>query len=226
MVLAGVLLKLGGYGIVRVLKFSLSLSYLSRGVFFSFGLIGSLLVCFICLRQSDFKSLVAYSSVSHMGFVLCGLFSFNFFGSLGSVFMLVSHGLCSSAMFVLLYVSYCRFHTRSLLVSKGMLLGMPLLGFWWFFFGALNMGVPPSLGFFSEVALVGRFLGNDYFSVFLVCLVLLFSCFYSVYFYVVGMHGSLVFSFVDSFVFVREFLILFAHLFPSFFLVVGGFIFS
>lgn len=222
MVLAGVLLKLGGYGVIRLFPFVLSPSVGGGGVFFSFGLLGSLFVCFICLRQSDLKSLVAYSSVSHMGVALSGLFSFRHFGLVGGFYMFVSHGFCSSAMFFLLGVSYLRLHTRRLLLSKGILMFFPSLGFWWFLFSALNIGLPPSLGFFSEVYLIIGLMSYDFFNLFFCSLVLLFSCFYSIYFYVVSQQGDSVFSFVVDSVRVREFYIVFSHFFPLVFLVVGG----
>lgn len=105
----------------------------------------------ICLGQVDLKSLVAYSSVSHMGMLVGGLMSFSFAGLKGGILMLVTHGLTSSCMFLVLFLFYCRGFSRSVFSIKSLLWLNPLLGLWWFLLISLNMGVPPSLGFFSEI---------------------------------------------------------------------------
>jgi NADH-ubiquinone oxidoreductase chain 4 len=217
MILAGVLLKLGGYGIVRVSKVFVFSVLSSGGVFYRLGLLGSVIISYLCLRQVDFKALVAYSSVCHMGLVLSGFFSLRFFGYYGCVLMLVSHGLCSSCLFCLLYFVYCRLHSRRVLVVKNCLGICGILGFWWFFFCVLNMGVPPSLGFLSEVFIIVSFLGYGLFSLFFCFLVLLFSGVYRIYLYRGPIHGP--FSFTGFFpLSVREHFVCFSHLFPLFLL--------
>jgi len=129
MVLAGVLLKLGGYGFFRFCSFSLPFLFSYSGYIFSIGLLGGLVRCFFCLRQVDLKSFVAYSSVCHMGLALAGIFSFCFFGWWGGWFMFFRHGLCSSCLFYMLYVFYDRFFSRRMFVLKGSLSYVPLLGF-------------------------------------------------------------------------------------------------
>lgn len=119
MVLAGVLLKLGGYGFLRFSFICESFLFLKAGYLFSFGLLGGLASCFLCLRQHDLKAFVAYSSVCHMGLGLAGFYSFSFFGCLGGVFILIAHGFCSSCLFYILYIFYERYHSRSLFVLKG-----------------------------------------------------------------------------------------------------------
>ena len=108
MLLAGVLLKLGGYGLLRLSFFLPSFLISTSGYLLSIGLVGALLCCFICLRQADIKAFVAYSSVCHMGFALGGVYSFVYFGTVGCVMMLVGHGFCSSCLFYFLYVLYER----------------------------------------------------------------------------------------------------------------------
>jgi len=130
MVLAGVLLKLGGYGIIRL--FYLGVFNVSRygRYFFFWGMFGAVLVSFVCMRQSDMKALVAYSSVSHMGLVVGGLVSGKFTSYLGSLLIILAHGLCSSALFALLGVIYKRVYSRRVLVLKGGLSIIPLMGLW------------------------------------------------------------------------------------------------
>jgi NADH-ubiquinone oxidoreductase chain 4 len=130
MLLAGILLKLGGYGLVRfMIVVKVHFSFF-RGYVYSWGLFGGLFCCFICLRQVDLKSLVAYSSVCHMGMALAGFMRFVLVGVRGGVFMLIGHGLCSSCLFYMLYVFYERFHSRRMILLKGCLVLFPLMGWW------------------------------------------------------------------------------------------------
>lgn len=91
---------------------------------------GAVLVSLVCMRQADMKALVAYSSVSHMGLVVGGLMSGKFTSYLGSLLIMLAHGLCSSALFALLGVLYKRVYSRRVLVLKGGLRMIPLLGLW------------------------------------------------------------------------------------------------
>lgn len=129
MVLAGVLLKLGGYGFYRLGGLILRHLSASSGYIFSLGLLGGLFSCFFCLRQVDLKAFVAYSSVCHMGLALAGIFSGTYFGWWGGWFMLFGHGLCSSCLFYILYVFYERFYSRRMLVLKGSIFHIPLMAF-------------------------------------------------------------------------------------------------
>lgn len=128
MILAGVLLKLGGYGFLRFRKFSLFFIGLYDGFFFSVGLVGSFCAALVCIRQVDLKAFVAYSSVCHMGVVLSGIYSGIRFGKMGGVMMLVGHGLCSSCLFYILFVLYGRFYSRRVVILKGILYVFPVLG--------------------------------------------------------------------------------------------------
>lgn len=91
---------------------------------------GGTLVSLICLRQRDIKSLIAYSSVAHIGLVLCGLMLFSFWGLSGSVCLMIGHGLCSSGLFCLANISYERLGSRRLLISKGLLNFIPRMAIW------------------------------------------------------------------------------------------------
>jgi len=107
--------------LIRIFKiFSLSL-FSFGGWFFCVGLIGGVYVCVICLGQVDLKALVAYSSVSHMGILVGGLMRFSLAGLKGGVLMLVTHGLTSSCMFLVLFLFYCRRFSRSVFSIKSML---------------------------------------------------------------------------------------------------------
>ena len=123
--LAGVLLKLGAYGLIRFSRGLLANYSCFKGYFISLGLFGGLIRCLLCLRQSDLKAFVAYSSVCHIGFALRGLFAARRLGYTGALIMLVAHGYCSSCLFYILYVFYERFYSRRLIVIKG--LSLPML---------------------------------------------------------------------------------------------------
>nr|UPL65684.1 NADH dehydrogenase subunit 4 [Homoeocerus unipunctatus] len=217
MILAGVLLKLGGYGLFRVMKFmtDYSMNYL----WIVFSLFGMLMVGFLCLVQIDIKSLIAYSSVAHMGMVICGIMTCNYFGLLGSLILMIGHGLCSSGLFSLANMVYERSHSRSLFINKGLISFMPTMTMFWFLFSINNMSSPPSLNLIGEILLINSILSwSSLTSVFL-ALSSFLSCCYSIYLYSITQHGSL-FSGMncDSGGFVREFILLFFHWFPLNFL--------
>jgi NADH-ubiquinone oxidoreductase chain 4 len=218
MVLAGVLLKLGGYGFFRFSFFSsFSLSVYS-GYFLSFGIVGGLFRCFLCLRQVDLKAFVAYSSVCHMGFGLAGVYSFSLFGYEGGVYILIAHGFCSSCLFYILYVLYERFHTRSLFVLKGVGFLIPSIMLVWFIFSVLNIGVPPSFSFFSEVTILVGLLNFNFFICFVGGVFLFFAGLYGIFFYTISCHGFSLFEGLFFSLGLRECLNVYGHFFPLIFL--------
>lgn len=125
MVLAGVLLKLGGYGLIRVLPLFSETNKEMSWLWVGISLVGGVIVSLICLRQVDIKALIAYSSVAHIGLVLCGLVVFGWWGLNGAVVVIVGHGLCSSGLFCLANMVYERVGSRRLLVRKGLMNFIP-----------------------------------------------------------------------------------------------------
>nr|ALO77431.1 NADH deshydrogenase subunit 4 [Attagenus hottentotus] len=215
MILAGVMLKLGGYGMIRVLSLFLMIGMKISYLFIGISLVGGVLVSFICLRQSDIKSLIAYSSVSHMGLVLGGLLTFNYWGFSGSFLMMIAHGLCSSGLFCLANISYERVFSRSLFLNKGLINIIPSMAFWWFMFCACNMAAPPSLNLMGEIILINSLLSWDLFSTLVLIFISFFGAVYSLYLYSYSQHGKIyngLFSFYLGYV--REYLLLFLHWFP------------
>nr|QDI94084.1 NADH dehydrogenase subunit 4 [Leucophoroptera quadrimaculata] len=213
MILAGVLLKLGGYGILRVFNF-LSLNYFNY-LFVGLSLYGMYMVGLLCLFQLDMKSLIAYSSVSHMGMVICGLMTMNYWGFIGSLILMLSHGLCSSGMFCLANIVYERSGSRLLFMNKGMINFMPSLCLFWFMFCANNMGSPPSLNLLGELFLINGILSwSDLTMVFLMFSSFI-GCVYSIYIYSFVNHGSIYSGYTSSYmVYFIEYLYLFMHLLP------------
>jgi len=124
-ILAGVLLKLGGYGLLRVFPVLFKFGFRFSIVWVALGLVGGLFVSLFCIRQTDLKSLIAYSSVAHIRMVIGGIMTLSYWGVCRSFALMVAHGLCSSGLFCLSNISYERFGRGSLLISKGLINLMP-----------------------------------------------------------------------------------------------------
>nr|QVX31193.1 NADH dehydrogenase subunit 4 [Pelagomacellicephala iliffei] len=154
MILAGVLLKLGGYGILRLSPLSPSLMSTMSPFWNSISLWGGVITSFICLRQSDIKSLIAYSSIGHMSLVIMGSSLMSSWGWQGALTMMIAHGLCSSCLFLLANSIYEITHTRSIFLTKGILHLTPSISLWWFFLSIMNMAAPPSINLFAEINLL------------------------------------------------------------------------
>lgn len=214
-ILAGVLLKLGGYGLIRVFSF-LNL----KGAEFNFcwisvRIIGGVLISLICLRQIDIKALIAYSSVAHIGVVLGGLLTLSYWGLRGAYTLIIAHGLCSSGLFCLANISYERVGSRSLLINKGLLNFMPSLSLWWFLLCAGNMAAPPTLNLLGEISLLNRIIRWSWLTIILLSFLSFFRAAYSLYLYSFRQQGriySALFSF--SINYVREYLVLILHWLP------------
>nr|YP_010579437.1 NADH dehydrogenase subunit 4 [Lepidurus couesii]UNY33519.1 NADH dehydrogenase subunit 4 [Lepidurus couesii] len=215
MILAGVLLKLGGYGLMRVVCINLSQAMAWAPLVVSISMVGALLTSFICLCQSDIKSLIAYSSVAHMGLVLGGVYSLYFWGWNGALIMMIAHGLASSGMFCLANMSYERVGSRSLLLTRGMLSLFPSLTIWWFLLSSVNMAAPPSLNLFGEISLINSLVGWSVWVMILVGFISFFAAAYSLYLYSSSQHGSAINSITSSNPpSLRELLLSFLHWFP------------
>nr|YP_010580007.1 NADH dehydrogenase subunit 4 [Chironomus javanus]UZS77046.1 NADH dehydrogenase subunit 4 [Chironomus javanus] len=215
MILAGVLLKLGGYGLIRVFSIIINMSLKLNIFWIVLSLVGGFLVSLVCLRQIDLKSLVAYSSVAHMSLVIGGLMVLLSWGWGFSYSLMIAHGLCSSGLFYLVNLTYERLGSRSLLINKGMLSFMPSVAMWWFLLCSSNMAAPPSLNLMGEIGLINSVLGWSQISMFLLMLVSFFSAAYTLYLYSFSQHGKFnngnySFSFAQN----REYLVLMLHWLP------------
>lgn len=214
-ILAGIMLKLGGYGLLRVFSF-LQISALKYNfIWVSIRLVGGVLISLVCLRQTDLKALIAYSSVAHIGVVLGGLITLTYWGLCGSYTLIIAHGLCSSGLFCLANITYERLGRRSLLINKGLLNFIPSMTLWWFLLSACNIAAPPSLNLLGEISLLNRIVGWSWVTIIALSLLSFFRAAYTLYIYAYSQHGK-VFSGVYSFRGgkVREFLLLFLHWFP------------
>uniref|UniRef100_A0AAU6QFN6 NADH-ubiquinone oxidoreductase chain 4 n=1 Tax=Nepsalus decorillus TaxID=2950594 RepID=A0AAU6QFN6_9NEOP len=215
MILAGILLKLGGYGMVRVLKLVVSLGVNLNFIWVIISLIGGVIVSLICMRQVDLKSLIAYSSVSHMSLVIVGIMTMTYWGYSGSYTLMIGHGLCSSGLFCLANISYERSGSRSLLINKGMMNFMPSMCLWWFLLSSSNMAAPPSLNLLGEISLLNSIVGWSWFTMFFIALLSFFGAAYSLYLYSYSQHGEIYSGLYSCFNgSIREFILLMLHWIP------------
>ena len=162
-ILAGVLLKLGGYGFLR---FSIVLLPEASAYFtpliYTLSIFGVIYASLTTLQQVDLKKIIAYTSVGHMGLVTVGLFSFNNVGILGSIILMLAHGIVSSALFLGIGFLYDRFHTRIIKYYSGLIHIMPVFSVCFIIFTLGNLGLPGTSNFIGEIlVLVGCFTINS-----------------------------------------------------------------
>jgi len=167
-ILAGILLKMGGYGFLR---FSLPMFPLASDMFqpfvFTLSVIAIVYTSLVALMQEDMKKLIAYSSVAHMGYVTMGIFAMNAEGIDGAIFQMLSHGLVSSALFLCVGVIYDRMHTREIDAYGGLVNNMPKYAVAFLIFTMANVGLPGTSGFVGEfLTLLGVFRVNTWVALF------------------------------------------------------------
>nr|YP_015446.1 NADH dehydrogenase subunit 4 [Scutigera coleoptrata]CAD45022.2 NADH dehydrogenase subunit 4 [Scutigera coleoptrata] len=214
MVLAGILLKMGGYGLLRMNQIML-MKFMSMSWFFiGLSLLGGVYVSLMCLRQWDIKSLIAYSSVAHMGMVLGGIMTCSTWGFVGSLVMMIAHGLCSSGMFCLSNIIYERLESRSLIVSKGLVSIFPNLSMWFFLLCVSNMAAPPSMNLLGEICLLSSIIFWCKLTFWGLIFLSFFSAAYSLYLFSLTQHGKIMVFYGFKGIKVREYLLLFLHWMP------------
>lgn len=214
-ILAGILLKLGGYGLLRVFPFLVINGLLFNYWWITISLVGGVLISLVCLRQTDLKALIAYSSVAHIGIVLGGLLTLTYWGVRGAYTLIIAHGLCSSGLFCLANISYERIGSRSLLINKGILNFIPSIALWWFLLCSRNIAAPPTLNLLGEISLLNRLVSWSWVSILALALLSFFRAAYTLYLYSFSQHGKLfsgIFAFSTGYV--REYLVLLLHWFP------------
>ncbi|MFA1625995.1 NADH-quinone oxidoreductase subunit M [Rhizobium mongolense] len=167
-ILAGVLLKLGGYGLIR---FSLGMFPVASDFFapmvFALSVIAIIYTSLVAMMQDDIKKLIAYSSVAHMGYVTMGVFAANMQGVQGSIFQMLSHGIVSGALFLCVGVVYDRTHTREIVAYGGLVNNMPKYAVAFMVFTMANVGLPGTSGFIGEfLTLMGVFRVNTWVALF------------------------------------------------------------
>ena len=192
-ILAGVLLKMAGYGFIR---FSLGIFPIASSYFapfiFTLSIIAIIYASLVALVQTDMKKLIAYSSVAHMGFVTLGIFTFTLQGIEGAIIQMLSHGIISAALFLCVGVVYDRIHTREIDRYGGLVNRMPIYAFAFMIFIMGSIGLPGTSGFVGEfLVLLSIFSVNIYFAVFATSGVVLAAA-YSLWLYRKVIFGSLI----------------------------------
>ena len=166
-VLAAILLKMGGYGFLR---FSLPMFPLASAdlapLIYTLSIVAIIYTSLVALMQEDMKKLIAYSSVAHMGFVTMGIFTMTAQGVQGGIFQMLSHGIVSGALFLCVGVIYDRMHTREIDAYGGLVNRMPWYAFAFMVFTMANVGLPGTSGFVGEfLTLIGAFQVNTWVAV-------------------------------------------------------------
>nr|YP_010960388.1 NADH dehydrogenase subunit 4 [Laemonema goodebeanorum]WNH37752.1 NADH dehydrogenase subunit 4 [Laemonema goodebeanorum] len=220
MILAAVLLKLGGYGMMRLMVLLTPQYKEMIYPFIILALWGVIMTSTICLRQTDLKALIAYSSVSHMGLVAAGLLIQTPWGFKGALLLMIAHGLASSALFCLANVNYERIHSRTLLLARGLQVALPLMASWWLIASLVNMAMPPLPNLMGELMLIIALFNWSPWTLILTGAGALITAAYSLHMFLNNQRGPLpqhILILPPSYT--REHLLLFLHLTPLFLVV-------
>nr|YP_010593349.1 NADH dehydrogenase subunit 4 [Eumicrotremus spinosus]WAI96429.1 NADH dehydrogenase subunit 4 [Eumicrotremus spinosus] len=215
MILAAVLLKLGGYGMMRMLIMLEPLTKELSYPFIIFALWGVIMTGSICLRQTDLKSLIAYSSVSHMGLVVGGILIQTPWGFTGALILMIAHGLASSALFCLANSNYERTHSRTMLLARGLQMVLPLMTAWWFIASLANLALPPLPNLMGELMIITSLFNWSWWTIILTGAGTLITASYSLYMFLMTQRGPLpthILALAPSHT--REHLLMALHLIP------------
>nr|WNH20486.1 NADH dehydrogenase subunit 4 [Bathygobius cotticeps] len=191
MVLAAVLLKLGGYGMIRIMPMIEPLTKQLSYPFIILALWGIIMTGSICLRQTDLKSLIAYSSVGHMGLVAGGILIQTPWGLTGALILMIAHGLTSSALFCLANTNYERTHSRTMVLARGLQIILPLMTAWWFIATLANLALPPLPNLMGELMIITSLLTWSWWTIILTGLGTLITAGYSLYMFLMTQRGPL-----------------------------------
>nr|AHM27506.1 NADH dehydrogenase subunit 4 [Catostomus discobolus] len=215
MVLAAVLLKLGGYGMMRMIVMLDPLSKELAYPFIVLALWGIIMTGSICLRQTDLKSLIAYSSVSHMGLVAGGILIQTPWGFTGAIILMIAHGLVSSALFCLANTAYERTHSRTMILARGLQVIFPLTAVWWFAANLANLALPPLPNLMGELMIITTLFSWSPWTIALTGAGTLITAGYSLYLFLMSQRGPTPTHIVGLSPFhTREHLLMVMHLIP------------
>nr|YP_010568118.1 NADH dehydrogenase subunit 4 [Chalcorana labialis]UZC57512.1 NADH dehydrogenase subunit 4 [Chalcorana labialis] len=220
MILAGTLLKLGGYGILRTATLLQENTLNSTLFVMLIAILGILTTALLCLRQTDLKSLIAMSSVSHMNLIIAAALISTPSSYSGIMVMMIAHGLTSSALFCLANTSYERTNSRTMILLRGSMLIFPLAGAWWLMIILLNLAFPPTINFMAEILIMIPLYNWSFTAFMFVALNLIFTTAYTLYTLWSIQRGPLPKHIKTLFPYqTREHLLFLLHIFPSFLLI-------
>ena len=181
-ILAAITLKIGAYGFLRFnMPIAPDASHALAGFMITLSLVAVVYIGLVALAQSDMKKLIAYSSISHMGFVTLGFFLFNADGVLGGLIQMVSHGFVSAAMFLCVGVLYDRVHSRNIADYGGVANTMPVFAAFFVLFAMANSGLPATSGFVGEFFVIMGAVKVNFWYAFLAATTLVFGAAYTLW---------------------------------------------
>jgi NADH-quinone oxidoreductase subunit M len=183
-ILAAIMLKVGAYGFIRFsMPIAPDASHSLAGVMIALSLIAVVYIGLVALTQSDMKKLVAYSSISHMGFVTLGFFIFNAYGMEGALLQMISHGFVAGALFLCIGVLYDRVHSRQIVDYGGVANKMPVFAAFFMLFAMANSGLPGTSGFVGEFIVIMGAVKANFWYAFLAASTLIFGAAYTLWMY-------------------------------------------
>lgn len=214
-ILAGVLLKIGRYGLIRFLEILVRLSIKYNYIIFRIRMVGSLLIRIVCLIQIDLKRLVAYSSVVHINMILCSLITLNKIGFVRRYIIIISHGLCSSGLFYIVNIYYERSGRRLLVLNKGIMRKLPSLSVWWFFLCVVNFSFPFCMRFFREILILRVLLNWNFYIIIYLIIICFLRRAYSLNLFAFIQHGRRGVNEIKFYInIIKEFIVLVIHSYP------------